>query len=46
VAVLLLSFAMPLNSGEADTSAKWSLLVMHLAVGAVLISLLSHSSRS
>jgi hypothetical protein len=46
VAVLLLSFAMPFNSGEADTSAKWSLLVMHLAVGAVLIPLLSRNSRS
>jgi hypothetical protein len=46
VAVLLLSFAMPFNSGEADPSAKWSLLVMHLAVGAVLIPLLSRSSRS
>jgi hypothetical protein len=46
LAVLLLSFAMPFNSGEADTSAKWSLLVMHVAVGAVLIPILSRSSRS
>jgi hypothetical protein len=46
VAVLLLSFVMPFNSGEADASAKWSLLVMHLAVGAVLIPFLSRSSRS
>jgi hypothetical protein len=46
VAVLLLSFAMPFNSGKADPSAKWSLLMMHVAVGAVLIPLLSRSSRS
>lgn len=44
VMVLLLSFVMPFNSGEVDTSAQWSLLVMHAVVGAAVIPLFARSA--
>lgn len=42
--VLLLSLAMPFNSGEIATDAKVSLLLMHLVVGAVLIPLYARTA--
>lgn len=45
VVVLLLSFAMPFNSGEADASAQWSLVLLHVVVGAAVIPLFARSAR-
>ena len=39
VAVLAISCVAPFTSGEMDTSARWSLLAMHLVVGAAVIPL-------
>jgi hypothetical protein len=44
VVVLLLSLVMPFNSGEIDTAAQWSLLSMHVIVGAVLIPLYARTA--
>jgi hypothetical protein len=44
-AVLLLSFAMPFNSGEIATDAKVSLVLMHVAVGAALIPLYARTAK-
>jgi hypothetical protein len=43
--VLLLSLVMPFNSGEISTGAQWSLLLMHLVVGAVLIPLYARTTQ-
>lgn len=43
VVVTLLSLVMPFNSGEAETAAKWSLLVMHLVVAAAVIPLFART---
>lgn len=45
VVVLLVSLAMPFNSGEIDTAAKWVLLALHLVVGGTVIPLFARTSR-
>lgn len=43
--VLLLSLVMPFSSGEIDPGAQWSLLLMHVVVGAVLIPLYARTAK-
>lgn len=42
--VMVLSFVMPLNA-EASTAARWVLVSLHLAVGAVIIPVFARTSR-